>query len=108
MSTDVIDLNELNFEREVLDATSPVLVAFWAGWSDLCKAMTPLLESIAQSNPAPVKVARVKMEHQRQLAEQYGVGAVPTLLIFNRGELKDQMVGRVSEEEVRRKLGQVG
>jgi thioredoxin 1 len=105
MNAKVIDANETNFEREVLNANGIVLVEFWAGWSDACKAMTPLIESIAESENGPVKVARVKVEHQKALAEQYGVGAVPTLLIFDQGTLQDQIVGRIGEEELRNRLG---
>ena len=102
MNNHVIELTEANFEKEVLGATNPVLVQFWAGWSAPCKAMGPVLESVSED--VPVKVARVNVEHHEGLADQYGVRAVPTLLIFNRGDLQDQIVGRASEQEVREKL----
>ena len=102
VNNNVVELNEANFDREVLSAANPVLVQFWAGWSDSCKAMGPVLESVSES--VPVKVARVNVEHHEGLADQYGVRAVPTLLIFNRGDLQDQIVGRASEQEVRERL----
>jgi thioredoxin 1 len=104
MTANVTELNEANFEREVLGASNPVLVEFWAGWSDPCKAMAPLLESLAEDGTVPVKVARVNVERHEELAEQHGVRAVPTLLIFNQGGLRDQIVGRATEHEVREKL----
>jgi thioredoxin 1 len=98
------ELNEANFEQEVLGARRLVLVQFWAGWSDPCKAMAPMLESIARDDAIPVKVVTVNVERHEELAEQYGVRAVPTLLIFNQGGLQDQIVGRATEREVRGKL----
>lgn len=104
MNVNVVELSESNFAREVLDAPTPVLVEFWAGWSETSKALTPVLESVADDAVPPIKVGRVNIEHQESLAETYGVRCVPTLLIFNQGGLQDQMVGRVTEQEVREKL----
>ncbi len=104
MNNNFIELNETNFEREVLNATRPVLVEFWAGWSDSCKAMAPMLESVAEDEAVPVKVSRVNVEQHEKLTEQYGVRAVPTLLIFNQGGLQDQIVGRATEQAVRERL----
>ena len=97
----IIELNEANFDQEVLSAANPVLVQFWAGWSDSCKTMAPMLESVAEDQAVPVKVARVNVEHHEHLTEQYGVRAVLTLLIFNQGGLQDQIVGLTTEMAVR-------
>ena len=107
MNNNVIELNEANFDREVLNATQPVLVEFWAGWSALCIAMAPMLESVAEDYAVPVKVARGNVEHHEKLTEQYGVRAVPTLLIFNQGGLQDQIVGRTTEQTVRERLERI-
>jgi thioredoxin 1 len=104
VNNNVIELNEANFNREVLNATQPVIVEFWAGWSDPCKAMAPLLESVAEDEAVPVKIARVNVEDHENLTEQYGVRSVPTLLIFNQGDLQDQIVGRTTEQAVRERL----
>jgi thioredoxin 1 len=104
VNNNVIELNEANFDREVLNATQPVLVEFWAGWSDPCKAMAPMLESVAEDEAVPVKVARVNVEDHENPTEQYGVRSVPTLLIFNQGGLQDQIVGRTTEQAVRERL----
>jgi len=104
MKINVIELNETNFEREVLVARQPVLVQFWAGWSGACRAMQPLLDSVAEGEVVPVKVARVNVERHEALADQYGVRTVPTLLIFDRGSLQDQIVGCTTELDVREKL----
>jgi thioredoxin 1 len=104
MNDNVIELNEANFDREVLGAKNPVLVQFWAGWSDPCRVMVPMLESVAEDDVTPIKVARVNVEHHEKLTEQYGVRAVPTLLIFNRGDLQDQIVGLTTGQAVRERL----
>ena len=104
MTTNVVELNESNFEHEVLWAPNPVLVHFWAGWSGPCKAMTPVLESIAEHDSVPVTVATVDVENHEDLAERYGVRAVPTVLIFSRGGLQDQIIGRATEQHVRQRL----
>jgi thioredoxin 1 len=104
MNNIVVELNESNFDTEVMGATHPVVVQAWASWSALCREMTPLLESVAGDEIDPVKLARLNVERNEELASQYGVRAVPTLLIFNLGSLQDQMVGRVTEAQVREKL----
>jgi thioredoxin 1 len=104
VNNNVIELNETNFDREVLSAANPVLVQFWAGWSDPCKAMAPMLESVAEDQAVPVKVARVNVEHHEELTEQYGVRSVPTLLIFNQGGVQDQIIGHTTGQAVRERL----
>jgi thioredoxin 1 len=108
MSARIVELNELNFEQEVLSATLPVLVHFWAGWSRSCEAMSPLLESIARDDSLPVKVARMNVERHESLVEHCGVRAVPTLLIFHQGEVEREMVGRVGERDIRNELELLG
>jgi len=104
VNNNFIELNEANFEREVLSALQPVLVEFWAGWSESCRAMAPMLESVAKDDAIPVKIARVNVERHENLTDQYGVRAVPTLLISNQGTLQDQIVGRTTAQAVRERL----
>jgi thioredoxin 1 len=88
----------------VLNAVQPVLVGFWAAWSASCKAMTPVLESVAKDDAVSVKIARVSVEDHENLTDQYGVRAVPTLLLFNQGTLQDKIIGRTTEQTVRESL----
>jgi thioredoxin len=99
-----IELNEANFDLEVLDASEPVLVQFWADWSAACQAMEPMLQSVADGAPVSVKIARVNVQQHEDLAQRCGVRAVPTLLIFNGGGLQDQIIGRTTEQAVRETL----
>jgi thioredoxin 1 len=104
VNNNIIELNEENFEVEVLNSARPVLVQFWAGWSAPCKAIAPMLKSVAEDNRVPIKLARVDVETQETLTERHGVRAVPTLLIFDQGGLRDQIVGRTTEQAVRERL----
>jgi len=102
VNNNFIELNEANFDQEVLNAAQPVLVEFWAAWSASCKAMTPVLESVAKDDAVSVKIARVSVEDHENLTDQYGVRAVPTLL--NQGALQDKIIGRTTEQTVRESL----
>ena len=104
MNNNFIELNETNFDREVLGATQPVLVEFWAGWSEPCKAMAPMLQSVARDDAIAIKFARVNVEQYEILTEQYGVRAVPTLLLFHQGSLQEEIVGPTNEQAVRERL----
>jgi len=104
MNNNFMELNEANFHREVLSALQPVLVEFWAGWSEAIKVMAPLLETVAKDDAVPVKIVRVNVEHHENLTDQYGVRAVPTLLLFNQGTVQNQIVGQTTVQAVRESL----
>ena len=104
VNNNVLELSEANFQQEVIVARRPVVVQFWAGWSDLCKSMSPVIDSVAREQSGAIKVARLNIEQNATLADQYGVRAVPTVLFFNQGSLQDQIVGRASADQIREKL----
>jgi thioredoxin 1 len=104
VNSNFMELNETNFDREVLNAMQPVLVEFWADWSEPCKAMAAILESVAKDDAVAVKIATVNVERHENLTDQCGVRAVPTLLIFNQGALQDQIIGGATEQGVRERL----
>ena len=104
MSASAIALNAANFDQEVRGATEPVLVEFWAGWSDTCKAVACVIDSVVEDPSIPFKVCEVNVEKNELLTENCGVRTVPTLLIFRQNGLQGQIVGHTTEEELRRKL----
>ena len=104
MNPSVIELSMANFEREVRGAAEPVLVEFWAGWSDACKAVARVIDSVVEDPSVPFKVCKVNVEQNELLTGNCGVRTVPTLLLFNKNGLQSQIVGDTTEVELRRKL----
>ena len=99
-----IEVNETNFEREVLQATQPVVVDFWAEWCGPCKMLAPALEEVAREHEGQATVVKVNVDENPNLALRYGIQSIPTLLYFNGGEVRDQTVGVVSKKTVATKL----
>ena len=101
---ETIEINETNFEAEVLKSDRPVLVDFWAEWCGPCKMLAPVLDEIAVEQSGRAKVAKVNVDESPGLAARYGIQAIPTLLYFAGGELRDRSVGVQSKKTISSKL----
>ena len=99
-----IELNEANFETEVLKSSQPVLVDFWAAWCGPCKMLAPVLEETATEQAGRAKVAKVNVDENPGLAARYGIQAIPTLLYFVKGEVRHKSVGATSKKLIITKL----
>jgi thioredoxin 1 len=102
-----IEINEANFESEVLRSNQPVLVDFWAEWCGPCKMIAPLLDEIATEQAGRVKVAKVNVDVNPVLAARFGIQSIPTLLYFAGGELRDQTIGVTGKRAIVAKLEQL-
>ena len=88
----VVNITNANFKEEVLDSDKKVLVDFWAPWCGPCRMVSPIVDEIAEENAA-IKVAKINIDEQPQLAAQYGVMSIPTLIVFENGDVANKAVG---------------
>ena len=100
-------LTQDNFDKEVLQSTTPVLVDFWAEWCGPCKMIAPLLDELAGEYSGKVKIGKVNIDEQQALATKYGIRAIPTLLLINKGEVTEQMVGAKSKRDLKASFDRV-
>lgn len=97
--------NKGNFQAEVIDSDKPVLVDFWAEWCGPCKMIGPLIDKVADSVGDTAVVGKVDVDSEQELAREYGIQSIPTLLFFKNGEIKDKIVGAsVTEDLLKEKL----
>lgn len=96
----ILHITKENFENEVLNSKEPVLVDFWASWCGPCKALAPILEEIDAELAGSVKVAKINIDEEEELAAQFRVMSIPTLLLFKNGEVVNKSVGLAPKDEV--------
>jgi thioredoxin 1 len=99
-NSSVINLDESNFDREVTQDGKPVIVDFWAEWCGPCKMIAPLLDEIAREKADAVKVAKVNVDENQSLSLKYNIRAIPALLFFKNGQLRDQITGVTSKKDL--------
>jgi thioredoxin 1 len=103
----IVTLTQENFAQQVLQSPVPVLVDFWAEWCGPCKMIAPLLDELADEYDGKAKVGKVNIDEQQSLASEYGIRAIPTLLLFSKGQVADQIVGARSKRDFKTSLDRV-
>jgi thioredoxin 1 len=102
-----VELNDGNFEAEVLKSDLPVLVDFWASWCGPCLMVGPIVEQIAKDYVGKLKVGKLNVDENSQTASQYGIMSIPSLLFFKEGKMVDQIVGAVPKQHFIEKIDKI-
>ncbi len=100
----VLEVNDANFDEEVLKSEQPVLVDFWAVWCGPCKAIAPIVDGVAAAYAGKLKVAKVNVDQNGATPSRYGIRGIPTLLFFKGGKIADQVVGYVAQDLIEEKV----
>ena len=100
MSEFTIDVNEENFDSVVINSGKPVLVDFWAEWCGPCKMLTPTIEALAEEYKDTSSIVKINVDDSPAIATKYGIRSIPSILLFNNGDVIEQRVGAVSKDEL--------
>jgi len=100
-------VTETNFDQDVLRSGVPVLVDFWAQWCGPCRAIAPVLEELAESYKGKIKIMKLNVDENGNLASRFGVMSIPTLILFKGGKEADRIVGLVPRDEIERRIQRV-
>lgn len=103
-SANVTNITAANWKTEVLDASTPVLVDFWGDWCNPCKTLAPILDELAMELTPKLKIVKVNVLENRDIAAQYNVRTLPCLLVFSAGQVKGQLVGAPTKSQLKEKL----
>lgn len=102
--TKLADVDDKTFDERVLKARLPVMVDFWAPWCGPCHMIAPAVEELAGEYDGRIKVTKVNVDENPNIAVKYGIRSIPTILLFKGGRVQDQVIGAVPKEELSRKL----
>lgn len=97
-------LTSSNFDAEVLKSSTPVLVDFWAEWCQPCKLQNPILDELEKELGGKLKIAKANVDEQPDLGERYGVMSIPTIKIFNKGQVVSEVIGLQSKEKLKQEI----
>ncbi|MGI5875762.1 MAG: thioredoxin [Dethiobacteria bacterium] len=100
MKGETVNVNDDNFQKEVLEAELPVLVDFWAPWCGPCRMVAPVLEDLALDYAEKIKVAKLNVDENPNSSSQYGIMSIPTMLLFKNGKLVETIVGFRRKEDL--------
>jgi thioredoxin 1 len=104
MSEHVSDVNDQNFEAQVLNSDKPVLVDFWAPWCAPCRMLAPTVEAVAQNFQGTASVVKLNVDDNPAVSQRYGIKGIPTLILFKNGKEEERVVGATSKEAISRMI----
>ncbi len=99
-----VEVTEATFQSMVIESTLPVVVDFWASWCPPCRILHPIIDQFANDYEGKVAVCKVDVDQNQELTRKYSIRGIPTILFFKNGEIKDQVVGALPEEQLKPKI----
>ncbi|MBI76330.1 MAG: thioredoxin [Rhodospirillaceae bacterium] len=105
--SDPVEITDQNFQQEVLNSETPVLVDFWADWCQPCKMIAPVVQQIAEEYDGKVKIGKLDVDSNQQTSQAMGIRGIPALIIFNDGKPVDQIIGVVPKSIIQKKIDEV-
>lgn len=106
-SQTIVELTDSNFESEVVNSDVPVLVDFWAEWCQPCRMLAPTIDAIADEYQGKVKVGKVDIDNNREVATNHAISSIPTVIIFRNGEVEKKFVGLTSKDQFKSTLDEL-
>ena len=106
-SQTVVELTDSNFESEVMNSEVPVLVDFWAEWCQPCRMLAPTIDAIADEYQGKVKVGKVDIDSNREVAANHSISSIPTVIVFKNGEVEKKFVGLTSKDQFKSTLDEL-
>ena len=100
MSSNIVHATDASFEAEVINSDIPVLVDYWAEWCGPCKMIAPVLEEVAESYAGKIKIVKVDVDSNKEIAQKHGIRGIPTLMVFKGGSAQATKVGALSKTEL--------
>jgi thioredoxin 1 len=100
----LVELTDDNFQKEVLESSTPVLVDFWAVWCGPCRAIAPVVEELARDYEGKLKVGKMDVDAHQEVPIRFGIRSIPTLMLFKNGQVVEQIIGGIPKQQLLSKV----